>query len=626
MEELDELLKQLESEDSTDRHEATWKLGGLEDAKAVETLVGLLKDPSPLIKDEAVNSLARIANEEVVKAVVPLLYSHEVYIRNISLEILSRLGEVCLPELSARLGEEDEDVLKFVIDIIGLIGNHEPVPKVIPLLKHKNPNIRAAVAVAFGKMYATEAIEPLLEALNDDDEWVKFSVLEALGTIGGAQVTEKLLDVFRAIDVSRIAAIDALSQLAEPKDCEKVMHVIASPGVSHVLSVDTVVRFIERFQGHMSEEDKNIFLDILAPRLHEADFFEQQDIIKGLGLLEDNSALDTLLLFAVTREYEDDMRMYLKDAIISCAKTDKIIEAIKEYPTKMLVFAEALGEIKDPDSVADMCEIYKASDDRTVNRCLVEAIGDIGDKESFDTLLEAVSDGDGTTRKFAVRGLAKMGDDHAVKPILDALADEPYDDVREAMGEAIASFSGDEVESALVSLLCNDKAELRLIGASGLSGYKSDAAKDALGKAFDDEDAKVRSAAVRSLATFTNDDVATTIAGALSDSEKEVRLAALDVLSSHPLGIKYVVQALSDDDMWVRFKAVNLLADKGATEAEEKLIELLKDDEVPVKISAARALGKLGSKDAVDTLKSFTDHEDSNLSEAATTALSECEG
>ena len=592
----------------------------------MEILVGLLKDPSPLIKDEAVNSLARIGNEEVVKAVVPLLYSHEVYIRNISLEILSRLGEVCLPELSARLGEPDEDVLKFIIDIIGLIGNHEPVPRVIPLLKHKNPNIRAAVAVAFGKMYASEAIEPLLEALNDDDEWVKFSVLEALGTIGGAQVTEKLLDVFRAIDVSRIAAIDALSQLAEPKDCEKVMHVIASPGVSHVLSVETVVRFIERFQGHMTEDDKNVFLDILAPRLREADFFEQHDIIKGLGCLEDKSALDTLLLFAVTKAYEDDTRMYLKDAIISCARTDKIIEAIKEYPDKMLVFAEALAEIKDPESVSDMCEIFAAGPNRMVKRCLIEAIGEIGDRASFDTMVGAMLDDDGTTRKIAASGLAKMGDERAVKPILDALAGEPYNDVREAMGDAIASFSGDEVEAALITLLDNEKAELRLIGASGLAGCKSDGARAALGKAFGDDDTKVRSAAVRSLATYSGDDVATTIAGALSDSEKEVRLAALDVLSTHPLGLKYVIKALSDSDMWVRFKAVNLLADKGANEAEGKLIELLRDDEVPVKISAARALGKLKSKNAVDTLKTFTDHEDSNLAEAATSALEECEG
>ncbi len=625
MSELDKLLELLDSHDDTIRHEAVSALGKITDERAITRLVELLKDPHPLIKDEAVNSLVRIGDESVVDAVVPLLYSNEVYVRNISLEILSRLGEVSIKSLTNLLDEEDVDVLKFVIDIIGLIGSHDPVPEMISLLKHPNANIRSAVAVTFGNIHATEAIDPLVEGLSDDDEWVRFSILEALGSIGGPEITEKLLDIFRAIDVSRIAALDALSMLAAPEDCEKVMHILASPGVSHILSVDTVVKFVERFTGHISDSDKSIFLEILSGKLHEADLYEQHDILRGLAILGDSGAIDTLLLFAVTKYYQEDTRILLKDAIIASSDTDKIVNAIRDYPEQILVFVEALSEMKDPGTVAVMNEVLQKSTDTRVRNVVVEGLGNINTTECFEPLLAVLSDSDSKIRKTGVRALAALGDERAVGPLFDLATSEQYNDVIEVIGEAINTFSDDSVLVPAIDLLKNDSEKLRVVAAECLSGRFCDGAKGALETSLKDKEAPVRSAAIRSLATFEGEEIPALIASAFGDCEKEVRLSALEVLAARSDSDNFIITALSDEDMWVRFKAVNIIGEKKLEDAEGKLIELLGSDLVPVKISSARALGTLGAKAAVEPLKAFIDHEDQNLKEAAIQAIEQCE-
>ena len=626
MEDLELILNQIDSTDSLLKHEAVEKIAEYSDSKAIERLVQLLSDCSPLIKDEAVNSLAKIGGEETVKAVVPLLYSKEVSLKNISLEILTRLGDVAVGELSARLDEPDDDVLKFIVDIIGLIGNHEPVRELIPLLKHANPNIRAAVAVAFDKMGANEALDALMEALADDDEWVRFSVLEALGSIGGARVTEKLLDVFRAIDVSRIAALDALSMLAEPEDCKKVMAVIASPGVSHVLTIETVVRFVDRFQEELTDIDKGIFLEILSSRLHEADVDDQREALRGLKLLAEKSAMDSLLLFSLNKDYDEETRDALKRAIIACADTDKIVEALTGRSERVLVFVEALADIKDPSTVEVLASTLKKSTDTKVRVKALQALGNIATSETYDSLVEALQNDHGNTRKAAARGLSNLVDTRAVAPLLEALLKEPYDDVIEAIASSLSSLPGASVEETFISLLSSEREAMRVVGLNGLAGIPTEKSSKALSALLTDEEASVRSAAVSAIGAFDGEAAADLLSRALEDPEKEVRLAALDVFSSRSGGEKFIMKGLDDADMWVRFKAASSLAEKKYHAAEEKLIELLRDDEVPVQITAARALAGLSSVKAADTLRGFLDHSDSNLREAAAAALEMCAG
>ncbi|MBE9532399.1 MAG: HEAT repeat domain-containing protein, partial [Proteobacteria bacterium] len=620
---LSQILIDIDSEYETVRHDAVIRLGDL-GAKGVETLVVLLKDDSPAIKDEAVNSLISIGGEDVANAVVPLFYDDEVYVSNIAVEILGRLGDVALPAVCALMNEEDDDVLKFAIDVIGVIGNTEPVSLLLPHLKHKNPNIKSAVAVTLGKLKAVNAVDDLVLLLSAEDEWVRFSALEAIGVIGGENVADKLLDMFKAVDISRIAALDALSMLAEPKDIGKVMQVVSAPGVADVLSVETVVRFIEKFQGNISDSDSAVFLHILLPRLSDSTTDEINDIFRGLAILKDKSALDALLIYAGTMSYDEMTRMYLKDAIVALADINKITVSMSQYSNQALTLVEALAELKDPATVESLVNLLETNPDKKVKRVVIEALGNIGTENTFDTLVDALSDDESKVRRNAAEALGKLGEKRAVAPLLEFLLRAEFDDVKEVIGESLSAIGGSEVEAAYVSLLDNEDMTIRVVGIEGLGGLKTDGAKQCLMKALGSDDPKIRVECIKALGLCDGDDISTILEGALKDKDKQVRMVAIEALGVRG-EVKLTVNALDDEDMWVRFKVANILAENKIPESEDKLVELLKNDEIPVQVACARALGALGSKKAVETLKGLTDHSDANLKNAAKEALALCE-
>jgi HEAT repeat protein len=442
--------------------------------------------------------------------------------------------------------------------------------------------------------------------------------------IGGEDVADKLLDGFEAVDVSRIAALDALSQLAVPEDAIKVMQVISAPGVANVLSIETLVRFIEKFKGHLTDEDNAVFLHILLPRLTEGTVEEQNDTLRGLAALKDRAALDAILLYAGTMDYDEMTRSYLKDAIVGLADINKITVAMSEYSGHSLVLVEALAEIADPSTVESLLAHMETGPDKKVKRTIIEALGNIGTPNTFDTLVEALSDDEGHVRKMAVVALGKLGDKRAVGPLVELILRAEYDDVKDAIGKALSLFEGSEVEEAYVSLISNDDIATRVVGIEGLGSLKSASAKGKLLEILGDDDPKIRSECIRALGALDADDISTVLSGALKDKDKQVRTAAIEALGSRGEE-KLIVGALDDEDMWVRFKVANILADKNVPESEDKLVELLENDEIPVRVASARALGALKSKKAVATLKKLSSHDDSNLRNAAEEALGLCE-
>ncbi|MEE8574992.1 MAG: HEAT repeat domain-containing protein, partial [Thermodesulfobacteriota bacterium] len=629
MSEIDDLIELLNSEDSVARREAVTGLGRCNDKKAIKQLVGLLRDEDPVIKDEAVNAITGLGGREVVTAVLPLLYDDEVYVCNIACEILGRLGDAALVSMISLLDEDDDDVLKFAIDVIGAIRNPLPVSDLIPLIMHENANIRASVAVTLGMLKATEAIDALIDLIHDDEEWVKFSALEAIGEIGGKNITDQLLEVYEGEGITRIAALDALSQLADGEDAVKVVPVISDPEITDLLSIGTIVNFAQRFKHDLDSSQKKIFIDILIPRLKaldEVDVDLERDILRGLADLNDKRAIDVLIEFAGTRGYEEETREILKEAIVNSKDVDKIAAALKIFSSRALVFVEALAEIADPTTVKALSDLLTDCDDSKVRNVIVEALAAIGGPETYDSLINSLTDSEGTVRRNAATGLGILGDGRAAEPLLDALVKEEYEDVKDAIGEAIASFKGEEVEESFDKLLSHADNSVRIAGVKGLGNMSSESSKATLTSLLTDSDSFIRSEALRSLSVHAGEEILSTVSGALTDDDKDVRLTALDMLVNMPGAESGIVKALDDEDMWVRFKAAGIIADKEIASAENRLIELLRSDVVPVKVASAKALGRIKSHKAIELLKEFAEDDDPNLKDAAVEALLLCEG
>ena len=84
---------------------------------------------------------------------------------------------------------------------------------------------------------------------------------------------------------------------------------------------------------------------------------------------------------------------------------------------------------------------------------------------------------------------------------------------------------------------------------------------------------------------------------------------------------EFLVQALADDDRWVRYLAADALANIGATNSVDSIISLLRDPDQDVRFAAAAALGKLGDPKAIKSLQEVQKRDNGYVKIAAEEAL-----
>jgi HEAT repeat protein len=84
---------------------------------------------------------------------------------------------------------------------------------------------------------------------------------------------------------------------------------------------------------------------------------------------------------------------------------------------------------------------------------------------------------------------------------------------------------------------------------------------------------------------------------------------------------EFLIQALADEDRWVRYLAADALANIGATNSVDSLISLLNDSDQDVRFAAASALGKLGDVKATKSLQEVLRRDNGYVKIAAEEAL-----
>lgn len=84
---------------------------------------------------------------------------------------------------------------------------------------------------------------------------------------------------------------------------------------------------------------------------------------------------------------------------------------------------------------------------------------------------------------------------------------------------------------------------------------------------------------------------------------------------------EFLVQALADEDRWVRYLAVDALANIGASNSVDSIISLLRDPDQDVRFAAAAALGKLGNPKAIKDLQEVLKRDNGYVKVAAEEAL-----
>lgn len=589
-----------------------------------------LGDESWRVRKEAVAVFLGITGVgSLAGEVVDLLHTEDnAGLRNAAVEILVGLGRQASAALVEELSCSDHDVRKFVLDILGEIGDDSCVPAMIGALADPDNNVRAAAAENLGKLRAAEATPALLDALAIPDLLLRFATLEALGQIEVPLPVERLLPLAEE-RLLRKALFDCLGRLGDADAIPTLvnglgdtMRNVRSAAAQALHAVAN--RHAEEVAAALSRQAGSPLLDKLAELLESHDIAVCRAAIGLLGWSKDVRYLSRMLqlfddevlrdaaaaaligygdaatevLLSLWREGDDRRKSYLAYvfAALDCRDALPLLhEALTTAnPELQVMLLHALGRLGGEGELHHMAVLLTAESDE-VRGGATDALTQIGTRNpraAVAVLTPLFSSEDAELRMRIVQILGRLAEGEVESLMLMALKDESAPVRRSAVQAVGRNWSERRLQSLLLVLTDEDQ-EVRRLAVEALGTSTDSQVLRPLTLALQDEDIWVRAAAVRALGHLPQAEALLAVEGALGDSVGLVVIATLETLVAMDQSRAQValVAALDNSDEEVVSAALQLLAQYGDSVWIEQQVErLLNHRHWEVRVTFARIL------------------------------------
>jgi len=152
-----------------------------------------------------------------------------------------------------------------------------------------------------------------------------------------------------------------------------------------------------------------------------------------------------------------------------------------------------------------------------------------------------------------------------------------------------------------------------------LARFKKDEITHAFEMQLKDSNKMVRGAALRALGTRGGEINVDKVAALLTDPDLDVQNKAVEVLigANHPDTVQYLVTALKDESEYARRAAVEVLNELGDENSVKDLLAAIKDDDWWVRSRAGDALAEIGGPKVVDAVVKLIGEKDEDIRRTA---------
>lgn len=602
MENIAALAGQLRSTDEETRRTAVLALAGFPLGEVKIHLFAAMGDESWRVRKEAVDTLlAAPVSAGIIEEIVELLASHDnAGLRNSAVEALQRLGRLAVPVLCGHGEDLDHDVRKFVLDILGNIGDAAAVPVMVKALGDPDPNVSAAAAENLGKIGDTGAVPHLVEALGKTDIWLRFTILDALGRIG-APVPTAAIAPLAGENLLKKAVYDCLGAVG---DAEAVP--ILLEGIKErVRNVrESAVVALMKLRDRLPEQEAGLQVDRMLAECNGAPFVE--------GLLTSLDTPDKELRRALVR---------VLGLIGDERGVGGLLDACRDDRLRGSAF-QALSRMGERAAAAIIGR-YSGADDE--GRCVIASIcGELRFPGCGPLLASGMWCQNPVLRRVSVIAAGKYGVPELIEVIVPLLDDSDME-VRDSAVEALsrlAVFDCGAVQRIAADLMVSAEPERRR-NAARLFAALGDGER--LSILLKDEDAAVRRNAVHAMASLKKGAVADNLLMALVDEDADVRSAVAEALGESGGGeaVAPLLLVLRDDDPSVRYAALKSLGRLGHGDARKAILEFL-DNETDglLVITAMETLARIGGEGVMDRVKGALESSDEEVVKSAMEILS----
>ena len=288
-----------------------------------------------------------------------------------------------------------------------------------------------------------------------------------------------------------------------------------------------------------------------------------------------------------------------------------------------------------------------ALSDKTHRMVLVDILADLINDKNIDLFREGLADGNdrvvsgtafalSSSTNYNANKLLEFFDDEEIsKPsLIEVLRVHKQDlSVHELLRHAYACESREkaalfkmieetvrpEMVPDLVARMGGKDAAVKVHLMHLLTKLDNPDINHALEMQLSDSNKLVRSAALGALAKRGGNVNVEKVAKLLTDPDLEVQNKAVDVLISvkHPDTIKFLVEALKDESEYARRAAVEVLNEIGDQDSVKDLLGAIKDDDWWVRSRAGDALAEIGGPRVVDSVLTLINDKDEDIRRTA---------
>lgn len=527
--------------------------------------------------------------------------------RNSAQEALTIIGEDILPYLYKELKNEDEDVRKFIVDILGAIRSRDSVKHLIEMLRDSNPNIQLAAVEALGVIGDRSVIDSFIELLRStDNDWLRFGIIEAIGNLKDNAIFEKIED-FLKIPILVKSIMNLYSKLGEPVHIGHIMKIIKKDKKRHIKScVQALIGIKERSE---KQNKKDEFIGKLSSYNGEISMI-LRDYIENI---ENNQyKKDAILILGYLSSYEDlkFILQYIEDMDLH----EIIIEVLKHNISKLTEY-DYINLISIEDyhvkrNILDFAPYFKHS------TLLKEKI------------LELLTHPYGYIRGTSVSVLRYMVDNKNDVIKIIPLLNDRYADVQEFAIETIIDIISNKPDIKEFAIML-----VKQISSSPDEGFRGNAAKilkyftskdniEILKLLIKDEVMEVRREAIKSLLYIAEKeklDFNRYFELGITDEDRQIRIFAAKgfIYGNKEESIRILESSLSEDDPIVRAYIFRSLFIIGDTEIHKTLKEKLNTENPYVIITLLEDISDKEENIFLDTVLQLTRHADNEVKKSA---------
>ncbi len=198
-------------------------------------------------------------------------------------------------------------------------------------------------------------------------------------------------------------------------------------------------------------------LDHLTSLLSSTDLGERLHAVNQIRYLDPEPGFDLLARAAADTSARVRYAAISQIGTLSLSDPRSAIELLRraletdsEYDVRAAA-AAALGDLKQPETLADLASAYRRESEWLVQFSIVAAMGELGNPDAFDLLCEAIQQGPELVQTAAVAALGDLKDQRAI-PLLEPLISAEDWQLRYRIGLALENIGGEAVRPGLVRL------------------------------------------------------------------------------------------------------------------------------------------------------------------------------